>query len=158
MDWFLYDNGLRHERVKCFLCKYERIRKFCDAQKKKGNFEIELWKRFDLRNCEKNLWRNLSSGTNFCQSCRCNEWNIQKYFPRNWGFSYYHLSFVSHSFTTDTSLYLKAMQVDFEKTLKRFQLCFQVWLPWRFASYQLQRPCIIFLTQQVNVGLEQIFS
>ena len=52
MEWFLYDNGLRHERVKCFLCKYERIRKFCDAQKKKGNFEIELRKRFHLENCE----------------------------------------------------------------------------------------------------------
>ena len=27
MNWFLYDNGLRHERVKGFFSKYDQIRR-----------------------------------------------------------------------------------------------------------------------------------
>ena len=56
MDWFLYDNGLRHERVKLIMS----ICRLAFATGKSKNFFYRCHKHFDSKFFEETLILNLS--------------------------------------------------------------------------------------------------
>ena len=53
MDWFLYDNGLRHERVKRQSCHHIEISQLICANQLTGFYMMATWAFKELATCEK---------------------------------------------------------------------------------------------------------